>query len=285
MIELRGVHYEYPDGTIALAGVDLRFGEGERVAIVGQNGAGKTTAVKLLNGLLRPSRGQVLAGGSDTASRTAAQLSREVGYVFQNPNDQIFNPTVEREVGYSLRRARIDEDERRRRVRAALEIVGLTEHAETNPLDLPFTTRRFVTIATVLALRPRFVVLDEPTAGQDPDGVARLEAILAHLSDEGIGAIVITHDMEFVASAFSRVVAMAEGRVVSDGPPRELFATPSVLQRARLEPPVAVALAQAVGHDDVLMLDELFERVAPLYGETLGTSRPHAPTIHTKGEQ
>lgn len=246
-IELRAVSYAYPSGTRALDDISLSIAEGERVAIIGQNGAGKTTAVKLMNGLLKPASGSVLVNGDDTTSRTTAQLARQVGYVFQNPDDQIFSKSVADEVAYSLKRMRLGREQLEERVAAALQATGLAKHAGTNPLDLPHSTRRFVTIAVVLAIDPAFIVLDEPTAGQDRAGVRLLAELLELFSREGKGAIVITHDMEFVAEHFDRVVVMADRRVVMEGTPREVFWQEAALRTARLERPRIGDLAHSIG--------------------------------------
>lgn len=246
-IRLHDVTFEYPNGFVATEHIDLAVAPGERVAVVGQNGAGKTTTVRLMNGLLRPSAGTVTVDGVDTTTKSVAQLARRVGYVFQNPDEQIFCRDIATEVGYSLRRSGLSEHERHQRVDDALHLVGLEHEAATNPLDLPFSMRRFVTIAVVLAIEPDYVILDEPTAGQDPAGVDQLAGLLDTLHEQGRGVVVITHDMEFVAQHFTRVVAMADKRVVADGPPRTVFFDADVVHRARISQPVMAQVAGTSG--------------------------------------
>jgi energy-coupling factor transport system ATP-binding protein len=260
LVELEDVSYSYPGGTLAVEGVSLAVDAGESVAVIGQNGAGKTTTVKLMNGLLRPTSGTVRVDGVDTRTRTAAQVARRVGYVFQNPDDQIFNNSVRREVGYGLRRLRLDAGEAERRLGEAAELTGLGGLLDENPHDLPLSVRKFVTIASVLAVDPDAVVLDEPTAGQDRAGLERIAAIAAHLAARGRAVVTITHDMEFVARHFSRVVVMAQRRVVRDGAAAEIFEDAAAMTAARLAQPAVVELARRLGlHGVGLSVDALAE--------------------------
>lgn len=272
-IRLDDVTFRYPNGYLATEQVNLAVAPGERVAVVGQNGAGKTTTARLMNGLLRPTAGTVTVDGIDTRTRSAAQLAHRVGYVFQNPDEQIFCRDIATEVGYSLRRAGLGEDERRDRVNTALRLVGLEDEAETNPLDLPFSMRRFVTVAVVLAIEPDYVILDEPTAGQDPGGVTLLADLLDTLQAQGRGLVVVTHDMEFVAQHFDRVVAMADKRVVADGPPRTVFFDAEVVERARISQPVMAQVADlsSLG-EQVLTRSEMVTALTRRSGNH--TSRP-----------
>jgi len=247
ILRIDDVSYSYPGGTRAVDRVSLTVTAGESVAVVGQNGAGKTTTVKMMNGLVRPASGTVTVAGEDTARRTTAQVSRRVGYVFQNPDDQIFHQTVRAELRYGLKRTKLPEAERDRRVHEAAELTGLTAVLEENPHDLPLSVRTFVTIASVLAADPDVVVLDEPTAGQDRAGLDRLARILDHLTGRGRAVVTITHDMEFLAGRIGRVVVMARGRVVADGSPDEIFTDADALAAAWLAPPAAVDLAARLG--------------------------------------
>ncbi|GAA4422039.1 hypothetical protein GCM10023169_15860 [Georgenia halophila] len=247
LIELDDVSYTYPSGTRAVDGVSLAVGAGESVAIVGLNGAGKTTTVKTMNALVRPTSGSVRIAGVDTAGSTTAQVSRRIGYVFQNPDDQIFHTTVRAEVDYGLKRMKLPEEERARRVQEAAELTGLADALEENPHDLPLSVRKFVTIACVLAADPDAVVLDEPTAGQDRAGLDRLADLLAHLAERGRTVVTITHDMEFVAEHVDRVVVMARGRIVADGQASDIFTDDEAMSAARLAPPAIVELAGRLG--------------------------------------
>lgn len=237
-IEVNSVSYSYPNGVKAVEDVSFSIDSGESVAIIGQNGAGKTTTVKLLNGLLKPTDGDVVVAGKNTRDLTAAQTARHVGYVFQNPDDQIFNSTVFNEVEYALKRMKVDVDEARRRVEKAAELCGLSDELETNPYDLPLSIRKFVTIASVIALDPEVIILDEPTAGQDLTGLKRISAIIEHLESLGKVIITITHDMEFVSENFTRIIVMANRRIVTEGPANEIFQNMTAMEEARLNQPV-----------------------------------------------
>lgn len=233
-IELRDVSFTYPDGSQAVSGVSLRVEDGERLAIVGQNGAGKTTTVKMMNALFKPTSGEVLVDGESTARRTTAQVARSVGYVFQNPDDQLFAADVRSEIEYLPRYLRLDEATREARVARAVELTGIGDHLEVNPKDLPTAIRKFVAIAAVLVSECRYVILDEPTAGLDQRGFALLTTMLDRLAEEGIAVVTITHDMRFVVDTFPRVVAMAAGGVIADGPLASVFCDDSVLRRSRI---------------------------------------------------
>ncbi|SDL20858.1 energy-coupling factor ABC transporter ATP-binding protein [Tessaracoccus oleiagri] len=259
-IEVSEATHTYPNGVEAIKGVSFAAGLGESVAIIGQNGAGKTTLVKMLNGLLKPTSGEVRIDGVSTRERTPAQTARRVGYVFQNPDDQIFNNTVAAEVGYALKRLDLDEAERERRVAEALERCGLAADAEMNPYDLPLSVRKFITLASVLAVDTDVMIFDEPTAGQDLAGLNRIAEIIEYCQARGKIIITITHDMEFVAQNFSRIVVMANGRIVAEGNADAIFHDTEAMQAARLNQPIVPALAAALGHPEIgLDLDQLAE--------------------------
>lgn len=251
LIQVRDVTFTYPSGTAALGGVSLEVAAGQTVAIIGQNAAGKTTLAKLLNGLLRPTSGTVHIDGVDTTSRTAARTAQVVGYVFQNPDDQIFHSTVAAELGYGVRRAGLSEAEIDHRVERAAELCGLSEVLRENPYDLPYSVRKFVTIALVLALQPQVLVLDEPTAGQDRAGLERIGHIIDHAVASGQAVLTITHDMEFVAANAKRVLVMAQGQVARDATAQEVFADSALLHRARLDQPVIAQVGAALGLTDL----------------------------------
>jgi len=256
LVDVRGVGFTYKNGVEAVHEVSLGVVAGESVAIIGQNGAGKTTLAKMINGLLKPSVGEVWLGGEATAKWTAARTARRVGYVFQNPDDQIFNKSVRAEVAYAPHRlkyadatARIDD---------ALALAGLTELADVNPYDLPLSVRKFVTIASVLALDTDVVLLDEPTAGQDLIGLNKLIRILRELRSRGKAVITITHDMEFVSQNFDRTVIMADRQIVVDGPTDQVFYDQPALRTALVAEPAFVQVANAfVGPAAGLSVDRL----------------------------
>jgi energy-coupling factor transport system ATP-binding protein len=264
-IELRGLRHTYPDGTEALRGVDLAIEPGEAVAIVGQNGSGKTTLAKHLVRILGPSRGSVHVGGFDLAGRTIAEAARTVGFVFQDPDRQLFSRSVESETAFGPRNLGLAEGDVRRLVAEALATVGLVERATENPYDLGQSDRKLVALASVLAMDPSILVLDEPTTGQDAPGIARLGGIVDAWSGAGRTVIAITHDMEFAARHFRRVVVMRGGEVVADGPPATVLAAANagLLASTGLEPPRLAILAERLGVAGVpRSAGELLARVA-----------------------
>lgn len=248
-IEVDGIVFTYPDGTAALAGVDLSLEEGSRTAIIGQNGSGKSTLVRHFNGLLRPTSGRVLVQGADAATRHVAQLSAVVGLAFQNPDRQIFAGSVRAEVAFGPRNlgrrgAALDAA-----VAGALDAVGLAELGDVNPYDLGYSRRKLLALASVLAMDTPIVVLDEPTTGQDVAGVARVKDLVARLAVAGRTVVAISHDMRFVAETFDRVVVMWDGRVVLDGSPAEVFAELRwpALASTHLDPPLAARVGARLG--------------------------------------
>ncbi|MFB6802729.1 energy-coupling factor ABC transporter ATP-binding protein [Peribacillus butanolivorans] len=259
-IELKDVTFAYPNGYIANENLHLTIESGERVAIVGQNGAGKTTAVKLMNGLNKPTKGDVLVNGINTKENTTARISAQVGYVFQNPDDQIFNSNVKKEIEYMLHYLRLDKKEIDRRVNRAVELTGIRDYLEMNPYDVPYSTRKFISVAAILAIETPYIILDEPTAGQDLNGIKTLTTLMDVLRDEGKSVITITHDMEFVADNFSRVVAMANKRIIADGTAREIFWNQEVVKQAKIKKTQIAELANELGvGSDVLFRNELVE--------------------------
>lgn len=247
-IRLENVSFSYPNGYTAVENINLSIRQGEAVAILGQNGAGKTTTVKMMNNLTRPTKGDVYVGDKNTKKHTTAQIAKRVGYVFQNPDDQIFHSTVYAEVEYGPKVSlRLGEEEVKARTKQALKLTGLWKQRNSNPFDLPLSIRKFVTVAAVLAMQPETIIFDEPTAGQDIHGIHLLEEIVRSLHEENKTVITITHDIEFAAENFDRIVVMAHKNILKDGSPSEIFADDAVLQEAKLKKPCAGRLAQRLG--------------------------------------
>ena len=261
-IEFKNVSFRYPNGFLANKNLNLRIEEGERVAIVGQNGAGKTTAVKLMTGLHKPTEGDVFIDGINTKERTTAEIAKYVGYVFQNPDEQIFNPDVRSEVSYMPKHLKMEDEEVIRRIRWAMELTGVRQYQKINPLDLPYPIRKFVTIAAVIAMEPRYVILDEPTAGQDLKGIKILEKLLDELQQRGISVITITHDMEFVANNFERVIAMANKEIIADNNAKEIFWNQDILDESKIKKPQIAEVAERLGiAGNILYMDELIGQI------------------------
>lgn len=261
-ILIKNVTFTYPNGHKAVIGANLEIKQGENVAIVGQNGAGKTTLVKMMNGLGKPSSGDVFVGDRNTKDYTTAQISRSVGYVFQNPDDQIFHSTVEEEVRFGPAYFKLPLEEENRRVEYALQITGMDEFRNTNPFDLPLSVRKFVTIAAVIAMDTDVMIFDEPTAGQDIEGNVRLGKILEALHEAGKTVITISHDMEFVATYFDRVIVMASKHIVREGTPKEIFWDFDSLEKAMLKQPYVSRVCKALNIEgNVISIDEAVEKI------------------------
>lgn len=244
------VSFAYPNGALAVDDISFTVTEGERLAIVGQNGAGKTTTVKLMNGLLKPTGGTVSVDGAATADRSTASIARTVGYVFQNPDDQIFASTVRAELEYMPRYRKWDGAKRDARVARAARLAGIEPFFDGNPNDLPLVIRKFVAIAAILVGECKYLVLDEPTAGLDRPGQRRLVGLIDQLQAEGVSVVTITHDMRFVAEAFTRVIAMANCRIIADGSCSHLFASDALLEQASVRRPELAQLAKDLGLSD-----------------------------------
>ncbi|WP_409272768.1 energy-coupling factor ABC transporter ATP-binding protein [Neobacillus sp. SCS-31] len=246
-VRMQNVSFTYPDGTKALEHLTLTIHAGQRVAIIGQNGAGKTTAVKLMNGLLKPTEGTVHVGEWNTKDYTTAQVSRKVGYVFQNPDDQIFHNDVESEVRFGPKNMGFADDRVEQLTEWALKLCGIYDLKGENPYNLPYSTRKFVTIASVLAMDTDVIILDEPTAGQDKIGLQRLKDILENLQEKRKTVVTITHDMEFVTEHFSRIIVMANRRLVADQASEQIFYNQAVLDESMLKPPAVTNMAKLLG--------------------------------------
>jgi cobalt/nickel transport system ATP-binding protein len=226
--------FAYPDGHQALFGVDLRVDAGERVALLGPNGAGKTTLVLHLNGILTGGRGRVTVAGLPVGRRTMPEVRRRVGVVFQDPDDQLFMPTVGEDVAFGPRNLGLPEDEVAARVTAALAQVGMAGVADRPPHHLSFGQRRRVAVATVLSMHPEVLVLDEPSSNLDPAGRRELAEVLEALP---VTVLMVTHDLPYALQLCPRSVVLDGGVVVADGPTRELLADADLLARHRLELP------------------------------------------------
>lgn len=249
-LALESVSHVYRQGEVrALDDVSLTIAAGEVVALIGQNGSGKTTLVRHFNGLLRPTSGRVLVDGVDTARRTVAQMARDVGLVFQDPDRQIFSGTVRSEVEFGPRNLGLRGSDLRRAVDAALHAVGLADAARANPYDLGGSRRKLLALASVVAMGTPVLVLDEPTTGQDLAGVAVVRSVMRSAREAGRTVLAISHDMEFVASEFERVVVMGGGRVLADGSPARVFAADAwpMLASTYLEPPLAARAGERIG--------------------------------------
>ena len=236
-IEVKDVHFTYSTGVEALKGVSLRIEDGEFVAIMGQNGAGKTTLVKNFNGLLRPIKGEVSVDGVSTRDVSVAKLARTVGFVFQNPDHQLFSETVEEEIAFALRNFGFEEDTIEKRVTWAVNLLDLVDYRKTSPFMLSGGERKRVALASVLAWDPKVVILDEPTIGQDHRQKENLRQFIVQLNEQGKTVVIVTHDVEFVAECNPRVVLMKEGRIIADGEAKRILPDTTLALEASIVPP------------------------------------------------
>jgi energy-coupling factor transport system ATP-binding protein len=246
-IEILDVHFTYPSGVKALNGISLVINPGEQVAVVGQNGAGKTTLVKHLNGLLQPTSGRVLIGDWNTREYSVAKLARRVGYVFQNPDEQLFSKNVATEVAFGPKNLGYSGAQLQALVNDALAMTELRDKTETNPYDLSATWRKMVALASVISMNTDIVIFDEPTTGQDAANVARIANVIKTLRGRGKTVITITHDIDFCAENFERVIALAQGKILLDGTANEVLGEEDVLATTYVEPPQLTRLGKRLG--------------------------------------
>ncbi|GKQ43440.1 ABC transporter ATP-binding protein [Companilactobacillus sp. RD055328] len=246
-ISIDSVFFEYDNGYEALKNINMEFNLGEKVAIIGQNGAGKTTLLKLINGLNKPSKGNIIINKVNIKDKTTAEVSKDVSYVFQNPDDQIFNNDVYSEIAFGPKKNGVKGNSLKKIVYEAAELCGLTDDLKKNPYDLPYATRKFVSIASVLVMQSNVFLLDEPTAGQDKIGIEKLQKIIDYLIKKNKIVITITHDMEFVVNNFDRIIVMANGQKIIDSNKKEIFWDEEILNVARLKQPYISSLAKDLG--------------------------------------
>lgn len=255
LMEISGLSAGYGAITI-LRGISLSIAPGSVTALVGANGAGKTTLAKHLNGLLQPTTGSVAVNGVPAAGRRPWELARHVGYVFQNPDHQIFNATVAAEVRYGLRIAGLPSAEIEDRIDEVLERTELAGFRDTHPFSLGKGLRQRLAVASVLAMRPAILVVDEPTTGQDWAGTQATLGLIDQLNAEGTTIVLISHDLEVVSQHARRVVVLDAGAVVADGPTAEVLGRPEVLARAGIPPTQVVELCARLWPGHPPLLDE-----------------------------
>lgn len=271
-IQVVDLDFEYPDGTQALKDINLEIFKGEMIALIGQNGSGKTTLSKCLNGLYKPTRGDILVDGLNSKKSSIVQMVKRVGYVFQNPDHQLFNNNCWDEIAYGPRNIELSEDEVKERVEEAIRVVGLPEiYHNEHPFFLSKGLRQRVAIASILALRPQVIIVDEPTTGQDTKQSLEIMDFLKDLNEtHGHTIIIITHDMPIVGRYARRVIAMAQARIMADGTTREVFTQSEILQKTFLAPPQITQLAQAdpsLGFDPgTLTVNEMVDQYIKIMG-------------------
>lgn len=273
-IEVIDVTYQYqPDLPPALRGVSLAIHPGEFVAIIGQNGAGKTTLAKHFNGLFSPTTGTVKVAGMDTKGASIRQLAERVGYCYQNPDHQIFSSTLEKEVAYGPTNLGLTPQQVAERVEHGLQLVGLWEKRGEYPFLLGRGERQKLAVASILALGSQILVVDEPTTGLDLRGIRSIMALLRQWNQEdGRTIVIITHDINIVAEYVPRTIVMAQGRVVADGPTRQVLTNREALELAHVKPPQITRVAQRLSHlgipPDVMTVDEMLKAIYAVTGRS-----------------
>jgi energy-coupling factor transport system ATP-binding protein len=272
LILLEDIHFAYDGIYTALKGVSLQIDDGELIAIMGTNGAGKTTLIKHLNGLLRPLSGRVILNGEDAKYSSVAELARTVGLVFQNADHQLFLETVRKEVEFGLKKLGCSSEEAREKCEVTLERLGLTDLIDRSPFALSGGERKRVALASVLALEPSVLALDEPTIGQDARQKRRLSDMLVEMNRAGKTVIVVTHDIEFVTEYFPRTVAMAGGQIIADGSTESVLSNSTVLEKCSLTLPQITLAARALSKlyptvpDRLTQVSEIEESILQVLG-------------------
>lgn len=240
MLEARNITFSYDDGTEALNNVNLKVDKGDIVALLGKNGAGKSTLFLHFNGILRPDKGEIIIDGEKLKydKKSLIKFRQKVGLVFQNPDDQIFAPSVEEDVAFGPLNLKLPMEEVQKRVHEALERVGMVGFEKKAPHHLSGGQKKRVAIAGILAMKPEIMVFDEPTAGLDPKGASKIINLLKELNEQGITIIISTHDVDLVPQYANRVYVLHEGEIIGDGTARDIFSNKELIDKANLELPI-----------------------------------------------
>lgn len=261
IIKIRNLKQEYGRGESVLKDINLEIKRSDFVAIIGQNGAGKTTLVKHLIGLLRPSSGKIFINDQDISKQPISVLAQKVGYVFQNPDHQIFLDRVSKEVAFGLKNLGLSEAEVEARTDKALKEVGIFHLKNEAPLSLSKGHRQRLALASVLAMEPEILILDEPTTGQDYRESKQIMDLVAKLNKKGHTIIFITHDMQLVADYAKRVILMGKGEIMFDGTPKEVLTQTKLLAKTNLKPQQITEFSHLLADygipEDIINVDEL----------------------------
>jgi energy-coupling factor transport system ATP-binding protein len=266
MIVVREARYVYPRGrVVALDGLSIDVPAGQIVGIAGQNGSGKTTLTKLLNGLLKPTSGSVTVNGMNTSDWPVQKMAAHVGYVFQNPNHQLFATTVEEELKFGPRNLGVPDEEIPERVAEAVEFFGLQDVLALHPYRISFPLRKLVGIASIFTMRPRVFILDEPTTGQDHRTTGVINRLITRLGERGDTVVCVSHDMPLLADVSERLLVMWNAQLIADGTPREVFSDREVMGRTHLTPPQITQLSPRIpsraGRPAALSVGELVDDI------------------------
>jgi energy-coupling factor transport system ATP-binding protein len=252
-VQVNDLIYQYNSGQPALRGINLTIEAGQFVALIGQNGAGKTTLAKHFNGLLKPTSGEVIVEGLNTLQYDTSDLSKTIGYVFQNPDHQIFSVTVEKELEFGLKNAGFKGREIKERVEQVLQYTGLERYRSVHPFSLGKEERQMIAVASILVLKPKLLIIDEPTTGSDWAGVQTMMALICKLHTSGTTIIMISHDMDLVAQYAKRVIVLKDGGILLDGTPQDIFSNEQILLDSAIIPPqlcrLSSQLKDILGHE------------------------------------
>ena len=252
LIMIHDVEYVYSNGTVALKKVSLNINKGEFVAIMGQNGAGKTTLIRTINGLIRPTKGEIFLEGENIDSKTIATLSKKVGIIFQNPSHQLFSNTVEDEIKFSLKNLNLDREEIQIKVDKVLKEFNLEKYRKRSPLNLSGGESKKIAIASIICRDPEILVFDEPTLGQDAKEIRFFVKLLHNELKKGKTIIVVTHSVEFTIEHSPRTVLMSGGRIIADGPTKNILTNEFLVENSSLIMPQVYQLRielQKIGID------------------------------------
>ena len=257
-VELQNLHYTYDDGTEAIQGIDFNAQAGEFIALLGSNGSGKTTLLKLFVGLLKAGKGRIRLMGRDLAALSSSDLYQSVGLVFQNPNDQLFAATVEDDVAFGPRNLGLPEAEAQKRVTESLEMVSALDLRERAIHHISYGQQKRVALAGVLAMRPSILILDEPTAGLDPEGEAQMMHLLNRLNrNERITVILATHSVDMLPLFADRIYVLNQGKLLMSGPAEDVFCDQEMIKRAKLRLPYISRLLHEMKNFDGVPIDGL----------------------------
>ncbi len=271
VIKVENLWHIYPKGNVtALKGISLDINPGEIIGVIGQNGSGKTTMVKHFVGLLKPTKGVVYVNGEDTAPLKVQDLATKVGYVYQNPNHQLFARTVKDELEFGPQNLGLSEEEVKVRVDQAVAFFGLEAFLDIHPYRISFPLRKLVGMASIYTMKPDVFILDEPTTGQDNITTQTVYRLIKRLRDEGATVLCVAHDMILLAEVVDRMLVLRDGDLIMDASPREVFADHEVMSSTHLTPPqitrLSLKLKEQGGKVDrvALSLQELLETTQQL---------------------
>ncbi|OAA87291.1 energy-coupling factor ABC transporter ATP-binding protein [Clostridium ljungdahlii] len=258
IIDVSQVSYAYGDGSMALKDINMKIESGEKVAILGPNGAGKSTLFHLFNGILKPTSGIITVNGMEVCKKNLVEIRRSVGMVFQDSDDQLFNPTVRQEIAYGLLNMGVNGKKLEDTIEWALKIVGMSGYEDKSPHNLSGGQKKRIALASVLAMKPKVMVLDEPTAALDPRGVHKLIRLLVSINKElGITLIFATHDVDTVPLLADKVYLLDKGKVVMGGTTEEVFNQKEVIRKINLRLPRVAHLIEILDRDGILNADGL----------------------------